>query len=149
MAWELLGAAQRPAADLPGSVVEGVLLSHQVGRIPAEAFRYGAARVYVIDDPVLSVYRNAPYAHGIANLVKQHRPRARDEGAGPPRSQRHIHRGWPLTCPRAAGAQPPSAVSGRGGSAGGNTEPQSLLVSCVLFVAKTSGVTHRRRGDKS
>ncbi len=74
VAWELLGAAQRLAADLPGSVVEGVLLGHQVGQIPAEAFRYGAARVYVIDDPVLSVYRNAPYAHGIANLVKQHRP---------------------------------------------------------------------------
>ncbi|MBL8058883.1 MAG: electron transfer flavoprotein subunit alpha/FixB family protein, partial [Anaerolineales bacterium] len=74
VSWELLGAAQRLAQDLPGSVVEGVLLGHQVASIPAEAFRYGAARVYVIDDPVLADYRNAPYAFGIANLVKQHQP---------------------------------------------------------------------------
>ena len=74
VSWELLGAAQRLAQALPGSVVEGVLLGHAVGHIPAEAFRYGATRVYVIDDPVLAVYRNAPYAFGIAELVKQHRP---------------------------------------------------------------------------
>lgn len=74
VSWELLGAAGRLAADLPDSVVEGVLLGHQVGHIPAQAFRYGARRVYVIDDPVLAYYRNAPYAFGISALVKKYKP---------------------------------------------------------------------------
>lgn len=74
VSWELLGAAGRLAADLPDSVVEGVLLGHNVGHIPAEAFRYGAARVYVIDDPVLAVYRNLPYAVGISALVRKYAP---------------------------------------------------------------------------
>ncbi len=74
VAWELLGAAQRLSAELPGSVVEGVLLGDGVESIAAEAYRYGATKVYLIDDPVLKVYRNAPYAFGIANLVKKHTP---------------------------------------------------------------------------
>lgn len=74
VSWELLGAVGRLAADLPDSVVEGVLLGHQVDHIPAQAFRYGARRVYVIDDPVLAYYRNAPYAFGISALVKKYKP---------------------------------------------------------------------------
>jgi len=74
VSWELLGAAQRLAADLPGSVVEGVLLGHNVGHLPPLAFRYGAARVYVVDDPVLAIYRNLPYALGISTLAQKHRP---------------------------------------------------------------------------
>ncbi len=74
VSWELLGAAQRLAAELPGAVVEGVLLGDGVEGIAAEAYRYGATKVYLIDDPVLNVYRNAPYAYGIANLVKKYTP---------------------------------------------------------------------------
>lgn len=74
VSWELLGAAQRLSAELPGSVVEGVLLGDGVESIAAEAYRYGATKVYLIDDPVLKAYRNAPYAFGIANLVKKHTP---------------------------------------------------------------------------
>lgn len=74
VSWELLGAAQRLAAELPGAVVEGVLLGDGVEGIAAEAYNYGATKVYLIDDPVLNVYRNAPYAFGIANLVKKYTP---------------------------------------------------------------------------
>lgn len=74
VSWELLGAAQRLAAELPGSVVEGLLLGHQVEHIAAEAFRYGASRVYLVDDPVLKVYRNLPYGFGISNVVQKHKP---------------------------------------------------------------------------
>jgi electron transfer flavoprotein alpha subunit len=74
VSWELLGAAHRLAADLPGSIVEGVLLGHNVAHIAEEAFRYGASRVYLIDDAVLQVYRNLPYGFGISNLVKKHQP---------------------------------------------------------------------------
>ncbi|MEM8532981.1 MAG: electron transfer flavoprotein subunit alpha/FixB family protein [Chloroflexota bacterium] len=73
VSWELLGAAGQLAADLDG-VVEGVLLGHQVSDIPSEAFLYGAKRVYVIDDPVLEIYRNLPYAVGASKLVEQYTP---------------------------------------------------------------------------
>jgi electron transfer flavoprotein alpha subunit len=74
VSWELLGAAQRLAADLPGSVVEGVLLGDSVAGLAEEAFRYGASRVYLIDDPVLGVYRNLPYGFGISSLVQKYQP---------------------------------------------------------------------------
>lgn len=74
VSWELLGAAQKLAANLPDSVVEAVLLGHQVGHIPAQAATYGAQTVYVMDDPVLTEYRNAPYAIGISTLVQHHQP---------------------------------------------------------------------------
>jgi electron transfer flavoprotein alpha subunit len=74
VSWELLGAAGRLAGELAGSEVEGVLLGHQVAVIAPEAFRYGAKRVYLIDDPVLVLYRNLPYGVGVSRLVKKYRP---------------------------------------------------------------------------
>lgn len=74
VSWELLGAAGRLAGDLAGSEVEGVLLGHQVAAIAPEAFRYGAKRIYLIDDPVLEVYRNLPYGVGVSKLVKKYGP---------------------------------------------------------------------------
>ena len=76
VSWELLGAARRLAAELDAeqAVVEGVLLGHDVGAIAQEAFRYGASRVYLVDDPVLRVYRNLPYAAGISQLVQTYQP---------------------------------------------------------------------------
>ncbi len=74
VSWELLGAAQRLATELPGSVVEGVLLGHNVAGIAPEAYRYGAKRVYLIDDPILEPYRNLPYGHGVSNLVVKYQP---------------------------------------------------------------------------
>lgn len=76
VSWELLGAAQRLAAELDAehAVVEGVLLGHQVGAIAQEAFRYGASRVYLMDDPVLAAYRNLPYATGVSQLVQSYQP---------------------------------------------------------------------------
>lgn len=38
VSWELLGAAKRLSADLPGSVVEAVLLGHQVADLAPQAF---------------------------------------------------------------------------------------------------------------
>ncbi len=74
VSWELLGAAERLAAELPGSVVEGVLLGHNVAGIAPEAYRYGARRVYLIDDPVLETYRNMPYGVGVSRLVTKYKP---------------------------------------------------------------------------
>ncbi len=76
VAWELLGAAGRLAAELDPqqAVVEGVLLGHQIKPLAREAMRYGARRVHLIDDPVLALYRNLPYAVGISRLVQTYRP---------------------------------------------------------------------------
>jgi electron transfer flavoprotein alpha subunit len=74
VSWELLGAASRLAGELPGSVVEGVLLGRDVAHIACEAFRYGARRIYSIDDPVLENYRSFPYGVGVSNLVQKYRP---------------------------------------------------------------------------
>lgn len=76
VSWELLGAAGRLAGELAGAntVVEGVLLGHEVASIAQAAFGYGASRVHLIDDPVLATYRNLPYAAGISRLVQTYRP---------------------------------------------------------------------------
>jgi electron transfer flavoprotein alpha subunit len=72
--WELLGAATRLAGALEGGVVEAVLLGSGVRQVADQAFRYGAKRVYLIDDPVVAHYRNAPYAFGISALVQKYHP---------------------------------------------------------------------------
>jgi len=74
VSWELLGAAMRLSEELPGSVVEGVLLGHNVAGIAPQAYRYGAKRVYLIDDPLLETYRNLPYGHGVSKLVTTYKP---------------------------------------------------------------------------
>ena len=74
VSWELLGAAQRLSAELEDSCVEGVLLGHNVAHVAEEAYRYGAKRVYLVDDPVLEKYRNYPYAVGASQLVLKYKP---------------------------------------------------------------------------
>lgn len=73
VSWQLLGKARELARDLEtelGAVVMGYNVRHLVD----EAFAYGADVVYLIDDPVLDVYRTDPYAHGLVKLVRKHRP---------------------------------------------------------------------------
>lgn len=74
VSWELLGAVQKLSHELENSVVEAVLLGHNVAHIAEEAYRYGAKRVYLIDDPVLKDYRNKPYGEGICRLVEKYKP---------------------------------------------------------------------------
>ncbi|QVL48863.1 MAG: electron transfer flavoprotein subunit alpha/FixB family protein [Thiocapsa sp.] len=76
VSWELLGAARRLASALDGAAirVEAVLLGHGVRPIAEDAFRYGASRVYLMDAPVLAIYRNLPYAVGVSRLVQTYEP---------------------------------------------------------------------------
>lgn len=74
VSWELLGAAQKLAKDVENGVVEGVLLGSGVEPIARQAFKYGAQRVYVVDDPVLQHYRNRPYSFGAAGVVTKYQP---------------------------------------------------------------------------
>lgn len=73
---ELLGAAQRLASELDGKTtcVEAVLPGHGVRHIAEDAFRYGASRVYLLDDPALAIYRNLPYAVAVSRLAQTYGP---------------------------------------------------------------------------
>lgn len=82
VSWELLGAASRLASEVKEEalakgdevVVEGVLLGYQVKGLAEEAIHYGANRVYLLDDPVLTHYRNKPYYTCITHLAREKSP---------------------------------------------------------------------------
>jgi electron transfer flavoprotein alpha subunit len=76
VSWELLGAARRLASELGGEAtrVEAVLPGHGVRPIAEEAFRYGASRLYLLDAPVLAIYRNLPYVVAVSRLAQTYAP---------------------------------------------------------------------------
>jgi electron transfer flavoprotein alpha subunit len=82
VAWELLGVARRLAGEAqedPGAgqgraTVEGLLLGQGVSHLAEEAIRYGAERVYVLDDPLLEHYRNKPYYLSLVALARKYQP---------------------------------------------------------------------------
>jgi electron transfer flavoprotein alpha subunit len=73
VSWELLGKGKE-LADALGGHVCSVLLGHQVDALAKEAFAYGAAKVYAIDDPVLGHYRTQPYLQGMMRLTRKYHP---------------------------------------------------------------------------
>jgi electron transfer flavoprotein alpha subunit len=73
VSWELLGAGTRLAGEL-GVELSAFLLGDGVEHLAAEAFAYGARRVYLIDDPVLRHYRTEPYLKGTVDLVRKYQP---------------------------------------------------------------------------
>ncbi len=82
VSWELLGVARDLASQINEEAedagdevwVEGVLLGHEVRPIAEEAIKYGADRVYLMDDLVLANYRNCPYYTTIAALAEKYEP---------------------------------------------------------------------------
>ncbi len=82
VSWELLGVARRLASQVEDEAkaagdtvaVEGILLGHKVEPIAHEAIKYGADRVYLLDDPVYEHYRNCPYTRGIVAVAKKYKP---------------------------------------------------------------------------
>lgn len=82
VSWELLGVASnlanqvREEAKAAGDevLVEGVLLGHEVRSIAEEALKYGADRVYVLDDPLFRDYRNCPFYKSIAEVARKYEP---------------------------------------------------------------------------
>ncbi len=72
---ELLGKARDLAAQA-GGAVGAVLLGHQVDALAQTLIRYGADKVFLVDDPLLTHYRLIPYAATLSKLVQQHDPSA-------------------------------------------------------------------------
>lgn len=70
---ELLGRA-RELADALGARVSAALLGDNRQPLAEMLIAYGADTVYLADDPALAVYRTAPYARILADLINSKRP---------------------------------------------------------------------------
>lgn len=76
VSWELLGEG-RKLADQLGVTLSGVVLGAPglaTRRFCEEAFFHGADGCYLIEDPILSVYRNQPFTKGMTDLVNTYQP---------------------------------------------------------------------------
>lgn len=70
---EMLGQG-RKLADKRGVALTACVLGHNVEHIAQEAISFGADRVFLADDPTLAVYRTAPYARVLVDLIREYKP---------------------------------------------------------------------------
>jgi electron transfer flavoprotein alpha subunit len=73
ISWEMAGKG-RELADELGTTLTACVLGEAVEHIAQEAICYGADRVFLVDDPTLSVYRTNPYAAVLVDLVQRYKP---------------------------------------------------------------------------
>ncbi len=76
VSWELLGEG-RKLADKLGVELAGVVLGgpgEDIHHAAQESFAYGADLVYLVEDEVLTDYRNEPYSKALTDLVNAHQP---------------------------------------------------------------------------
>ena len=76
VSWELLGEG-RKLADQLGVELAGVVLGAPgiaTRHYCEEAFQYGADLCYVIEDPLLTNYRNEPFTKALTDLVNTYQP---------------------------------------------------------------------------
>lgn len=72
VSFELLGAARRLARG--PAAVAAVLLGHEVAGLAEDLITAGADRVYLVEDPELKDFRDEPYTHAMAEMIREHRP---------------------------------------------------------------------------
>jgi electron transfer flavoprotein alpha subunit len=73
VSWELLGKG-RALADNLGVELAAFVLGENIKHLADEAFGYGADKVYVMDNPLLKLYRTNPYLRGTVELIKKYQP---------------------------------------------------------------------------
>ena len=73
VSWELLGVGADLAKTL-GTELCAVVLGDKVEHLCYEAFAYGAAKAYLVDDPVFHYYRTESYYKAICHLVEKYKP---------------------------------------------------------------------------
>ena len=73
VSWELLGVGA-DLAKTRGVELCSVCIGDKVEHLCREAFAYGAARVYLIDDPVFHYYRTESYYRAFCHLVEKYKP---------------------------------------------------------------------------
>ncbi len=82
VAQELLGVANCLVSEISEelqasgeeAIVEGILVGHQIEEIAQEVIKYGAERIYTVDDPAFEHYLNKPYTEALTYLVNKHKP---------------------------------------------------------------------------
>lgn len=70
---EILGGGRKVSEKL-NTGLAAVLLGHGVIHLAKELVAYGANKVYVVDNSLLSLYRSEFYAEIVADLIKKHQP---------------------------------------------------------------------------
>ena len=73
VSWELLGAGGELARAL-GVELCAVVIGDNVEHLCREAFRYGAAKAYLLDHPVYRHYRTEPYLAACCHLIGTFKP---------------------------------------------------------------------------
>ncbi len=73
VSWELLGVGA-DLAKTRGVELCSVCIGDKVEHLCREAFAYGAARVYLIEDPVFHYYRTESYYRAFCYLVEKYKP---------------------------------------------------------------------------
>ena len=73
ISWEMMGQG-RILADQLGTALTACVLGYGVGKVAEEAIAYGADRVFLADDPMLSAYRTEPYARILVDLAREYKP---------------------------------------------------------------------------
>jgi len=70
---EVLSEARRRGEEL-GLETSAVLVGREVEGLAAEAFRYGAGKVYVLENALLSQYSSSGYTEALFSLVQELKP---------------------------------------------------------------------------
>jgi electron transfer flavoprotein alpha subunit len=73
ISWEMMGQGRR-LADGRNAALTACVLGHDVEHIARQAVAFGADRVFRADHPALGVYRTAPYAAVLVDLVRRFKP---------------------------------------------------------------------------
>ncbi|RJQ38196.1 MAG: 4Fe-4S dicluster domain-containing protein [Dehalococcoidia bacterium] len=73
VAWELLGVGGELAAKR-GAALCAVVVGDGVEKLCQQAFAYGAAKAYLIDDPAYHHYRTSAYNRAICFLAEKYKP---------------------------------------------------------------------------
>jgi len=73
VSWELLGIGADLAKVL-GVELCSVVIGDRVESLCQESFAYGAAKVYLVDNPIFHYYRTEPYYKAICYLVEKYKP---------------------------------------------------------------------------
>ncbi len=73
VSWELLSVGADLAKTL-GAELCALIVGDKVENLCQESFTYGAAKAYLVDDPVFHYYRTEPYYKAICYLVEKYKP---------------------------------------------------------------------------
>ncbi len=73
VSWELLGVGAE-LAKARNAELCSLVIGEKVEPLAQEAFTYGAAKVYLVDDPVFHYYRTESYYKALVYLIEKYKP---------------------------------------------------------------------------